>query len=338
MLVTGGAGFFGELLGRRLLDEGHEVRSLDVNTLDEGDSARAIEQRIGDVRDADAVGRAVDGCDVVVHNAALVPVTRAGHEFHEVNVEGTRTVLEACRRAGVANVVHISSSAVYGTTSRLPITEDAPAAPIEAYGRSKAEGDQVAREFARRGLPVTIMRPRTLVAPGRLGLFELVFDWIRTNRPVFILGNGHNRYQLLAGTDFAEACALAVRQAPGGEFNIGSAEYATPREDLGTVIAHAGSRSTIRSVPPSLARAVLHPLYLARLSPLVPWHYMTQHHPFYFSTERARDVLGFEASVSNREMLVDAYEWQGAHPGATGSSPHQKALGRGVLRVLRRRG
>jgi nucleoside-diphosphate-sugar epimerase len=338
VLITGGAGFFGELLAQRLLTEGYAVRSLDVNSLDHGDTARHMEQHIGDVRDPHAVARAVEGCEVVVHNAALVPVTRAGREFHEVNVGGTRTVLEGARRAEVRHAVHISSSAVYGTTSRLPITESAPAAPIEAYGRSKAEGDAVARELAAAGLPVTIMRPRTLVGPGRLGLFELVFDWIATNRPVFILGSGHNRYQLLAASDFAEACALAVRRAPGGEFNIGSVDYATPREDLGAVIAHAGSRSVIRSVPPLLARSVLHPLYLMRLSPLVPWHYMTQHHPFYFATERARDELGFEASISNREMLVDAFDRQRERPGATGSSPHQRALARGVLGLLRGRG
>jgi len=181
------------------------------------------------------------------------------------------------------------------------------------------------------------MRPRTLVGPGRLGLFELVFDLIRTGRPVFILGRGDNRYQLLAASDFADACALAVERASGGELNIGASEYATPREDLQAVIDHAGSPSRIRSVPPALARAVLAPLYHLRLSPFVPWHYLSQHHPFYFDISRARERLGYAPRLSNREMLVDAYDWQGAHAGVTGSSAHRKPLRRGVVRVLRAR-
>jgi nucleoside-diphosphate-sugar epimerase len=334
VLITGGAGFFGQLLVHELLEAGLEVRSLDVLPLEDGELRGAVDHRLGDVRDPEAVGQAVQGCEVVVHNAALVPVTRARRDFFTVNVDGTRVVLDAARREGVRHAVHISSSAVYGTSSELPITEDTPAAPVEAYGRSKAEADRVARAVATEGLPLTIMRPRTLVGPGRLGLFELVFDWIRTGRPVFILGRGDNRYQLLASADFARACLLAVQRAPGGEFNIGSAEYTTPRQDLQAVIDHAGSRSRIRSVPPALARAVLHPLYLLRLSPLVPWHYLSQHHPFYFDTTRARERLGFVAAVSNREMLIEAYDGQRAHQGATGSA-HRRPLRRGVLRVLR---
>jgi nucleoside-diphosphate-sugar epimerase len=322
-------------LARELLAAGFRVRSLDLHPPDDSQLRGAVDAQIGDVRDRQAVERAVAGCDVVVHNAALVPVTRARRDFFTVNVEGTRIVLGAARRAGVRHAVHISSSAVYGTSSELPITEDTPAAPVEAYGRSKAEADAVARDFARRGLPLTIMRPRTLVGPGRLGLFELVFDWIRTGSPIFILGSGNNRYQLLAATDFATGCVLAVRRALGGEFNIGSAEYGTPRQDLQAVIDHARSPSRIHSVPPALARAVLHPLYILRLSPLVPWHYLSQHHPFYFDTARAREVLGFEPSRSNREMLIEAYDWQGSHLGATGASAHRRPLRRGVLAVLR---
>lgn len=313
------------------------MRLLDLHPLEQGELRGQLEERIGDVRDRTAVARAVEGCDVVVHNAALVPVTRARKDFVPVNVDGTRVVLDAALAAGARHAVHISSSAVYGTTSRLPITEETPAAPVEAYGRSKAEADEVARGFQRRGMPLTIMRPRTLVGPGRLGLFELVFDWIRTGRPVFILGRGDNRYQLLAASDFADACALAIERAPGGEFNVGSAEYATPRQDLQAVIDHARSPSRIRSVPPALARAVLAPLYHAKLSPLVPWHYLSQHHPFYFDITRARERLGFTPRLSNRQMLIEAYDWQGAHRDATGASAHRRPLRRGVLRILRAR-
>jgi len=334
VLITGGTGFFGQLLGRELHQAGFAVRVLDVEPLESGAAIADCEQQIGDVRDPVAVRRAVEGCDLVVHNAALVPVTRARKDFRTVNVDGTRVVLEAALEAGVDHALHISSSAIYGTTSRLPITEDTPPAPIEAYGRSKADADAVAATVRERGLSLTIMRPRTLVGPGRLGLFELVFEWIRRGRPVYILGRGDNRYQLLASSDFARACVLAVQRAPNGDFNVGSREYATPREDLGGVIDHAGSGSRIRSVPPALARAVLQPLDVLRLSPFVAWHYRTQHHPFYFDTSKLERELGFRPRLSNLEMLIDAFDWHCAHGSSTGGSAHRRPLRRGLLRVL----
>jgi nucleoside-diphosphate-sugar epimerase len=283
VLVTGGAGFLGLFLIRALRDAGFVVRSFDVNPLEDPALAADVESRLGDVRDRAAARRAVEGCDFVVHSAALVPVTRARGRFWTVNVDGTRVVLEAALAAGVRHVVHVSSSAVYGTTSALPITES---------------------------------------------------TWIQRGRPVFILGRGDNRYQLLAASDFSAACVLALRRAPGGDFNIGSREYATPREDLQAVIDHAGSRSRIRSVPPWAARAALQPLDALRLSPFVAWHYLSQHRPFYFDTAKAERELGFVPSLSNRAMLIDAYDWHVVHEATSGRSAHQRPLRRGLLRLL----
>ncbi len=116
--ITGGAGFLGLHLARRLLADGHEVRSLDVAPLDDAELERSVEEVRGDVRDPDAVRRLCDGADVVVHAAAALPIQASREAIRSVNVGGTENVLTA---AGDARVVLISSTAVYGVPDKHPI-------------------------------------------------------------------------------------------------------------------------------------------------------------------------------------------------------------------------
>lgn len=338
VLITGGAGFFGQLLAARLLEAGFEVRSLDVVPLEPSSPvAEHMEELTGDVRDRAAVEQAVAGCEVVVTNHALVPVTRAGRDFESVNVGGTRVVLEAARRAGARHATHISSSAVYGFRSPMPITEATPLAPGERYGRSKAAAEQAAAESCGGELPLAILRPRTLVGLGRLGLFEPLFNWVARSRPVYLIGAGGNLFQFLDAADLATACLEGIRRKVAGDFNLGSAVYGTLREDIEAVIRHAGSASRIRAVPPWAARLVLQPLDWARLSPFAPWHYLGMHRPFYFDIGKAEGELGFQPARSDQEIFVEAYDWHISHEGVTGASAHRRPLRRGLLGLLERR-
>src|SRR5688572_30624382 len=122
ILVTGGAGFLGLNLVRQLLPLGDEVVSLDREPFDYPERSRITEVR-GDIRNRADVDRAVAGCDVVVHAAAALPLYTP-QEIHTIDIDGTRTVLEAARAAGVGRVVHISSTAVYGVPDHHPLVED----------------------------------------------------------------------------------------------------------------------------------------------------------------------------------------------------------------------
>ena len=308
-LVTGGAGFFGTHLIRRLLEAGITVRALDLLPLPDPDFSPHVEVIEGDVRDPTAVGRAVAGVDLIYHAAALVPITRAGRMFRAVNVEGTRQVLEAARRAGVGHVVHISSSAVYGIPKRVPVDEDAPYNPLGAYERSKVEAERLCEAYRARGLTVTILRPSTIVGPGRLGILEVLFEWIHRGRPVYILGSGSNSYQLVSTRDFAEVCLLVGARGTGDDFNIGAADFGTLREDLEALIRHAGTASHVVSVPPIFVRYGLQILDWLRLSPFVQWHYRTIDRNFYVDTAKARRVLSWKPKDSNVAILCQAYDW-----------------------------
>ena len=117
----------------------------------------------------------------------------------------------------------ISSTAVYGVPERHPIHEDDPLVGVGWYGESKIEAELLAGEFGRRGLDVVIVRPKTFIGPERLGVFEILFDWIREGRRIPILGDGGNLYQLLAVEDLVDAVARCFAAPVGGEaLNVGA--------------------------------------------------------------------------------------------------------------------
>src|SRR5215210_6470654 len=185
-------------------------------------------------------------------------------EIRSVNVDGTLTLLSAAAEAGVRRVVFVSSTAVYGVPDKHPIDEDDPLDGVGHYGESKIEAERVCRAFVERGLDCVILRPKTFIGPERLGVFEILFDWVREGRRIYVLGDGSNRYQLLAVDDLVAAILLAAsrRAAAGETLNVGAKEFGTVRSDLQALIDHAGSPSPVTPVPARPAEVALRALEL----------------------------------------------------------------------------
>jgi nucleoside-diphosphate-sugar epimerase len=337
--ITGGAGFLGLHLARRLLADGHDVRTLDLAPLDDALLEQQVEEQRGDVRDVSAVARLVRGADVLVHAAAALPIQASRESIRSVNVGGTGVALATAADAGVGRAVLISSTAVYGVPKHHPIAEDAPLVGVGHYGESKIDAEEVARDFGRHGLEVVIIRPKTFIGPERLGVFEILFDWIREGRGIPILGNGSNRYQLLAVEDLVEATvAAAERDVAGETFNVGATEFGTVRSDLEGLIAHAGSGSHLRPVPARPAELALRALELARLSPLAEWHYRTAHRDSFADVSKAQRLLGFAPRLSNEQALCETYDWYLANRGRVGAAgvTHRVPWNQQALGVVKR--
>jgi len=312
--ISGGAGFLGLHLARRVLADGGSVRTLDVAPLEDAELERGVEEVRGDIRSERDARLLAEGADVLVHAAAALPIQSSRAAIRSVNVEGTATVLAAALESGVRRVVLISSTAVYGVPEKHPIEEDDPLVGVGWYGESKIEAEQLAGDFGRRGLDVVVIRPKTFVGPERLGVFEILFDWIRDGRRIPILGDGKNLYQLLAVEDLVDAVARAF-DAPvaATALNIGAGSFGTVRDDLQALIDHAGSGSRLQPVPVGPTEVALRALELARLSPLAEWHYKTAHKDSFVSIERARELLGCEPRLSNAETLCATYDWYLEH-------------------------
>jgi nucleoside-diphosphate-sugar epimerase len=336
VLVTGGSGYFGTVLAGEALARGDVVRIFDLNP--PGPTLAGADFVAGDVRDRAAVRDACDGVDVVFHNVAQVPLAKDRALFDEVNVGGTANVLVAARDARVSKVVHTSSSAVFGIPEHNPVTEASPCRPLEAYGRAKLRAEILCHDAIAAGLDVTIVRPRTVLGHGRLGVIALLFEFVADGAPVFVLGGGNNRYQLVHAADLADACLRAGDRAGPSVYNIGALEFGTMRETLQALVDHAQTGSRVRSLPVAPARWAMRSLASLGLVPFAPYHWLLYSESLYFDVTSARSELGWEPKRSNASMLIESYEWFLTHRLESGDpdrSHHQSPVRPGLLRVLK---
>jgi nucleoside-diphosphate-sugar epimerase len=313
-LVTGGSGFLGINLVRRLLAGGMKVRSLDIAPFDYPERPR-IDAILGDIRDAAAVDRAVAGADAIVHAAAALPLADA-REIQSTNVEGTQLLLAAARRHAVARFIFISSTAVYGIPDHHPLTEDDRLQGVGPYGESKIAAEAACEAARAQGACVTVLRPKTFVGPERLGVFELLYDWAYQGRSFPVLGRGENRYQLLDVEDLCELIDLCIGAGidrANRTFNVGAVEFGTMRENVQAVLDRAGHGRRVISLPAAPAIALLRVLQKLGLSPLYQWIYETAARDSFVSVQRLQYVLAFAPRFSNRQALQRNYDWYVAH-------------------------
>lgn len=251
VLVTGGRGLLGSATVSELVRRGHQV-----TTFQRGSSGHATEVR-GDITDAGAVRRAVAGHDAVVHLAARVSMTGHWRDFVDVNVEGTRLVVEACRDEGVRRLVHVSSPSVAHAGEPLAGVGAQPADPDRArghYARTKAMAELLALGADSAALSVIAIRPHLVWGPGDTQLVERIIDRARAGRLLLI-----DRGQALIDTTYidnaADALACALENGPGGRaFVVSNGEPRTVAE-LVTRIARAGGASVRGRIPFPVAHA-----------------------------------------------------------------------------------
>ncbi len=338
-LITGGAGFLGINLIRFLVRQGHAVTSLDIADFPYADVVDRIQVLQGDIRDPNAVERALEEVEIVVHAAAALPLYPR-QEIYATNIDGTRTVLEAAYRRGVRWLIHISSTAVYGIPDHHPLLEDDPLSGVGPYGESKVEVEKICHEYRRRGLCIPILRPKSFVGPERLGVFALLYEWASEGRHFPILGSGRNRYQLLDVEDLCQAVVLAANgpeEKVNDVFNIGATQFTTVREEFQAVLDEAGYGRRVIPLPASPARAMLRLLERLHLSPLYQWTYDTIVTDSFVSVEKARRLLGFQPQYSNRDALLRNYRWYLENRATLGAGgiTHRVAWNQGLLRLAK---
>jgi nucleoside-diphosphate-sugar epimerase len=337
-LITGGSGYFGSLLRDRLRQRGQDVRVFDIS--DAEDRQGNVEFVQGDIRDVARVAGAVASCDTVYHCVAQVPLAKDKGLFHSVNVHGTENLLRAASEAKARKVIYVSSSAVFGAPKSNPVTEDTLPTPGEAYGRAKLEGENLCRQYAQRGLDVTIIRPRTIMGHGRLGIFQILFEWICEGYNVPVFGRGDNVYQFVHADDLAEACILAAARSDPTTYNCGAATYGTIRQALQNLCSHANTGARVRSVPMTPAVAAMKVTSALGLSPLGAYHALMYGRSLYFDISKAQRELNWQPRFSTDEMFAQSYDWYLANSenilSAHKASHHRSPVKQGILSLVKR--
>lgn len=335
-LVTGGSGFVGGHIVEQLLKRDKEVRVFDKHQPEVGsDKVEFVE---GDIQNERDVQKAMEGIDVVFHNVALVPVTKAGQRFRKVNVEGTRTAIRAAAAEGVDRFIHMGSSSVYAL-DQLPITENSLLRPKGPYSESKLKADEIVLQA--NNIDATVLRPRTVVDKRRAGIFQILFDWIDRGKRVYLVGKGENEFQMVSGRDVADAAIAATKsnRSVGEIYNIGAENFGTMREAYNDLIAYADTGSTILPLPRRPTKFGMWALDRLDLSPLTTFHYKTIDKDFYFDISKAKNDLDWEPQDSNADCLRRGFDWyinNTARVTKQHGEGHRKAPDQGVLELLRK--
>jgi UDP-glucose 4-epimerase len=300
ILVTGGAGFVGATLVRRLAAEGYRVRVLD--NLSSGDPAHlsGVDADLvpGDIRDTAALDDALAGCAAVVHLAAAGSVTGSVADpaaNFEVNVAGTFRVLDAARRAGVARVVQASTGGALIGDAAPPVDERSLPRPLSPYGASKLAGEGYAHAFAKTyGLRTVAVRFGNVYGPWcarKRGVLNMFFTALHDGQPLVVYGDGSASRDYVHVSDIAAALQLALENPdiPGG-----------------TVLhAASGVETTISALAELCRRAAGRPDHPVEYRPARPGEVGRN----FARYDLARELLGYSPAVRIADGIPDLWKW-----------------------------
>lgn len=338
ILVTGGAGFFGGIMKRHILEQGH--RCISVDLVKDDDEYPNLAKYQVDIRDANVLRSifAEEPVDGVIHCAAILAHTGANDKLlWTSNVDGTRNVMDAMRRYGVRHMVFTSSNCLWGESLGRPVREDDPPNPAEIYGHSKVAAERVIREYA--DLVSVIIRCPTIIDFGRLGLLAILFEFIHEGRRVWTVGKGANKYQFIYAGDLVDACMRGLDYPVSETFNVGSDGVKSLKEIYDYVVQHAKSNSRVASLPRNPTLAAMKLSHLLKMSPLGPYHYKMIAEDFSFDTTRIKTRLGWSPTLTNEEMLWRAYQYYSENRSEIEKrrdvSAHRQPAKMGVIRLLK---
>ncbi len=251
VLLTGGTGFVGSHATKALIRAGHEVRLLvrspeKIDKVFRVHGVRPAEHVQGDITDIDAVNRAVDGCEAVVHAAAVVATDPASEaRIRATNFIGAKNVLDAAVAAGCDPIVNISSSAALFPYKTDPVTPDHPIGTFEtAYGQTKAQVERHARELQAAGHPVTILYPAGVLGPHDPNMGELMAGvklWVTQALPIGGMSGGYVDVR-----DIGAAVVAAMKPEKGPRRYLLWGHYVT-HEELAVVAGEATGRTDIKT-------------------------------------------------------------------------------------------
>ena len=320
-LVTGGTGFTGSHLVRRLLARGDTVRVLDSAPglfADELRSAGA-DLVLGSVTDSAVVDRLMTGVQQLFHVAAVFrQVNLPDRVYHEVNSVGTRVVGEAALNHGVTSFVYCSTQGVHGDIKSPPGNEDSPIRPEDYYQQTKYEGEQEIAALVARGLPATTLRPMAIFGPGDPARFLFLFRATKRGR-FLMFGNGETLYHPLYIDNLVDAFELAAAKPGTGEvYLIGDAAFFSLNDLVRAVATSMDRHVRIIYLP-------FQPLWMAAVACEAVCTQLGIEPPLFrrradwfrqnraFSIEKARRGLGYEPKIDLPTGLARTAAWYRQH-------------------------
>lgn len=346
ILITGGGGFVGTNLVSYLQRSGKYTITI-FDKLDDnisGNSRNNVYYFKGNIfskKDVSNVFKTHGPFLTIYHLASAMPNKEVPDDvLWKTNITGTINVAAEAVKNKAQSIIFTSSNVAYGIPKRLPVTEETPLAPLEIYGKSKAQAEKELAKF-KKDINIQIFRSPVISGVGRLGLQAILFEFISESRNVYVLGNGANKYQFVDVNDVCSALEKSSTIRGFDIYNIGADEVITLKEVFQKVIDYAESYSKIVSLPKAPSLYLLSVLDKLNISPLGVYQYTMIARSLYMDTTKIKTKLGWRPKKTNTDTFIDNYKWYRENKGnftliGSGDFSANRSLPKmGILRLVK---
>ncbi|MCL2843991.1 MAG: NAD(P)-dependent oxidoreductase [Chitinivibrionia bacterium] len=311
--IFGGNGFVGQYLANELLTLDKKVVVCDLQEKLNNAINASCEYCQVDIRRIENIQKlSISKEDVVINLAAnqyhtKVPRNRKEY-FFSVNAVGTENILETIYEKGCRNFLIFTTDMTYGKPLYLPVNTQHPQLPFGPYGQSKKAAEEICRKYREKGMNITIMRPRMINGPGRLGILVKLFKLIDMGLPVPTIGSGKNHYQMISVFDCVSAAICALdRNLPNKEYNLGSKESPNVKDLLKSVIGSAGSKSIVIPTPEKLVKFALSIFDAVGLTIMYKEQFMIADEEYVLDISDTEKDLNWTPKFNDADMIKQAY-------------------------------
>lgn len=312
-VIFGGDGFVGRYLAQDLAERGEEVLVADIKKSSLMHYGTVKHTHCDVTNSASIAAVNIEPEDMVYNLSAMMlsPIQKRIDRypfFYPVNTFGAANIMAHTAASGATKLVQYTTDMVYGHTVKTPQDESHPISPIGHYGGSKAQTEAMVADWRARGMDITIVRPRLIIGPGRLGILGKLFKLIDMNLPVPMIGAGNNPYQFISVYDCAEVARLAWEHGcPNKEYNLGSDNPPPVKKLLGDLIKSAGSKSILIPTPGFAVKWTLATLDWFNLPIMDPEQYLIADEYCVRDTTAVKNDFGWQPKYRDEDMLQQAY-------------------------------
>lgn len=306
ILITGASGFYGSILTRDLISQGHNCIGIDLINSSLTDNYTHLICDLRNYQKLNALTKKLN-IDVIIHLASMIDFSVSNQEeLFNNNIEATKNIALVGKNLGIKSFIFTSSNSIFLGNKNNYISNNDKPAPIDMYGKSKVSCEEILENF-KPFFKVTVIRCPNIIDSGRLGMMTILFELIKNNAIIWILGNGSIRHQCIYAKDLNFAIRKLIMKPWSKTYNIGSENVPTFKEMFEFLIRESNSKSKIRSIPKVFAIPILKLLYFFKLSPMGPYQFRMLTRNFEFDISEIKKDLNWTPKKSNSEIILIAY-------------------------------
>jgi UDP-glucose 4-epimerase len=305
ILIAGSSGFLGTILSKYLKDRNYEVVGIDKIKTSSSADVRTILCDLRDIKDLKSkVGN--EKIDIIIHLASLIDFdVKNQRSLYLDNIVITKNIISISKITNAKKIIFTSSNSIYLGNNEEFITDDIPPIPIDDYGFSKLKSEELIINEGKLGYQ--IVRCPNIIDIGRVGMLSILFEIIKNNATLWVVGNGNIRHQSIYAGDLCVAIEKMMFNKNNSIYNIGSDDVQTFKEMYQSLIKISKSNSKIRETPKILILLLMKICHFLRLSPLGPYQFRMLTKNFIFDNSKIKKELCWMPSLTNGEMLYEAY-------------------------------